>query len=268
MPRLSGQQIQLDPDAFAVQTSTGVKEALDRLVEKVKRERFQAIEQEAQNHREQFAADAIQIIEQAKAQAQEIIESASAQRDSLEEEGRAKGYEVGYLEGVTQAQADTAEMLQRSQALMQSAFHAESERLAQLTPDIALILQTLVQRLWQHSFQNDPHLALANLVTTAVDALMLTGKMTVVLHPETLRILQQQPNQIQEALAGLSERIQWQSDPLLDAETVFISGTNTQDDQKRLWQIDITHQLETLLPKMSHTLQADLADMADSSTVD
>ncbi|MEB3206346.1 MAG: hypothetical protein VKK59_03225 [Vampirovibrionales bacterium] len=260
MTRLSGQHIQLDPDAFAVQTTTGVKEALDRLVDKVKRERFEAIEQEAMAHREQFAADAAQIIERAHMEAEQIIASARQDREKLEAEGREAGFQSGFEEGMAEAQRQTEEMLQRTHALFEAAFSAETERLAQVTPDIALIIQNLVERLWSQQFQRDPHLALTHLVRQAIDALMLQGKMTVVLNPETLVLWQQQPDFVQQAFEMLSQRVDFMPDPMLEATSVLLSGATRQDDLQRLWQIDIQHQLEAILPALLQTLERDIAN--------
>jgi flagellar biosynthesis/type III secretory pathway protein FliH len=268
MTRLSGQHIQLDPDAFAVQTTTGVKEALDRLVDKVKRERFEAIEQEAMAHREQFAADAAQIIERAHMEAQQIIASARQDQEKLEAEGREAGFQDGYAQGVAEAQRQTEEMLHRTHALLEAAFRAEAERLAQVTPDIALIIQNLVQRLWEQQFQSDPHLALSNLVRQAIDALMLQGKMSVVLNPDTLTLLQQQPDFVQHAFVTLSERVDFMPDPMLEATSVLLSGATRQDDLQRLWQIDIQHQLEAILPRLLAPLEVDIANQQLPSSDD
>ncbi|MEB3245603.1 MAG: hypothetical protein VKJ06_06435 [Vampirovibrionales bacterium] len=257
MTRLSGHHIQLDPDALAVQTSTGVREALDRMVERIKRERFEAAEQEAEAYKQQLMLQAESILNDAREQAEAIMAHAASQQAEYEQQGQQLGYEAG----LSEARAEMSALLGQTQAIFEAATLAEVQWLQQRQADLGLLLAALCKKLWAQAVHQQASVAYCGLISQAADALLDVAPLKVIVAAETLNALQAQGPDLTEAMSRLMAHVTLVSDASLEPDTVYIS-TN----EGRFYDASLNARLEKLIADFAPAIRQALA--ADESVIE
>jgi flagellar biosynthesis/type III secretory pathway protein FliH len=176
------------------------------------------------------AAQEIEMVAQAKAQA--LLAEVEAQMADQLESARAEGYEAGHAAGMAQALADCNDQLQTAALIANAAYEQQRRVLQHLSPQaIALMQAALAKVLGQQWAQNAEELV-ALAYDQAVEALHLSGRMTLVIHPSHLARLKTSnrlPLEGDASLAGTT-RLRLMGDSLLGPDELFLTSEEGQFD--------------------------------------
>ena len=177
-----------------------------------------ALEENARNR-------ALELIEKAHQKAAEIEDTALARQEQLEtgsqEKGFQAGFDAGLASGYETAGQETLALLNSAKRIQELAYQTQHRILKELKQEALLLMEHVLKQTGYTAWQKAPTAFMANQWESALEALKLTGKVTVVLHPHHLELLQNFHPSIEEALADC-HRFQFQTDSQLALDACYL----------------------------------------------
>jgi flagellar biosynthesis/type III secretory pathway protein FliH len=171
---------------------------------------------------------ALELIEKAHQKAAEIEDAALAKQADIEagaqERGFQSGFETGIASGYETAGEETLALLSSAKRIQELAYLTQHRILKELKQEALLLMEHVLKQTGYKAWQEAPTVFMANQWNTAVEALKITGKVTVVLHPHHLELLQNFHPSIEAALADCS-RFQFQTDSQLALDACYLIGS-------------------------------------------
>lgn len=215
-----GDAVQIKGDA---ERRREVEDSLEVMVKK----RMAETEAEARSKAKAIEDHAIrraeEIIDEAVAKAEALVrEGEDRKADTINrarEEGYRDGFEVGYSEAVNQVQSETVRLLEGAQTLLQGAYEARKHVLARFRQDAYALVRHVSRKITGQAL-GDPDAVLA-MLDQAAETLYLSGRIQVVVSPETLSLVRDYADKTASALEAMS-RFEFVADPQLDLREIYI----------------------------------------------
>jgi flagellar assembly protein FliH len=171
---------------------------------------------------------ALELIEAAHQKAAAIEDAALAKVEELEATTKEQGFQAGFEEGVASgyetAGQETLALLTSAKQITALAYKTQDRVLRELKQEALLLMEHVLKQTGYEAWQQAPTAFMANQWETALTALNITGKVTVVLHPHHLELLQNFHPTIEAALADCS-RFQFQTDAQLPLDACYLLST-------------------------------------------
>jgi flagellar biosynthesis/type III secretory pathway protein FliH len=181
-------------------------------------EKADALEETARNR-------ALELIEKAHQKAADIEDTALAKQAQIEtdaqEQGFQAGFEAGLASGYETAGEETLDLLNSAKQIQALAYQTQHRILKELKQEALVLMEHVLKQTGYEAWQTAPTKFMANKWDTALEALKLTGKVTVVLHPHHLELLQNFHPSIEACLADCS-RFQFQTDSQLPLDACYL----------------------------------------------
>lgn len=196
-----GSEVQ-DEGARLVLTQLGPEEefagnVLKSLKEKISeaRQDLQDLEAEIQQKEEEARTAKDEILSEAEDEAEEIRNQAQQEADELiqskqqeVESAREEGFQEGYEDGHQEARKETAELIEHAESILEEARRERHAYVENHEDSIIQLAVTLAERVLTESVEIDEDLV-RQVVRDAVDDLREVREITLVLHPEDLKII-------------------------------------------------------------------------------
>lgn len=167
-----------------------------------------AAEREAEAILNEARLAAAQILAQAEAQAAGLLaqerQNVQALLAAEAEQAKALGYQDGMAEGIRQAEADCAGMLQAGEEQYRSAVEERRRYLAEAEPMIVDLALEIAKKIIIRESSADRSFVV-DVVRTALEELHDGGKVEVRVHPDDHEVVQQSREQLRKAVPGQSE---------------------------------------------------------------
>jgi flagellar biosynthesis/type III secretory pathway protein FliH len=171
---------------------------------------------------------ALALIESAHQKAAEIEDAALAKQEQLEQEATERGFEAGFEAGLASgyetAGQETLDLLNSAKKIQELAYQTQYRILKELKQEALLLMEHVLKQTGYAAWQAAPTEFMANQWEQAVEALKLTGKVTVVLHPHHLELLQNFHPSIEATLADCN-RFQFETDNQLALDACYLIGS-------------------------------------------
>lgn len=210
--------------------------------------------QEARNASQAF-------LEESKGQLEEYLEAGRQQ-------GREEGYQQGYADGLTQAGADSAQMLADAQILVAGAYEAERRILQNIKHDAVTLITHVCKRILKNAWQQAPVEALVAMLDSAIESLYLKGRVKVVMNDHALRRITEFSAASPTVLTQL-ERFDLVPDPLIPDDAVYVISTDSaQSDLSKEICVDLTlnNQVDRLMAPVGDLLPLSETPSVESET--
>jgi flagellar biosynthesis/type III secretory pathway protein FliH len=217
-----------------------------------------ADEAEAQARKQEAQTTAEAIIANAHAEARTLLAKAHERAQAIEAETEA-GFEAGMTAGFEAAADETLELLSSAKLVTEAAYSLQHKLLQQAQPQAVVLMQHILTTLCQWQWQQAPAQWWASLWQQAIDALQLSGQVTVVVHPTHWQLLQGFHEKTQQGLAGLS-RFVITTDAQLPTEACFLLSEEG-------LRFDVSHQQQLALLLEPLRSQFPLALVVDDEAV-
>ena len=177
-----------------------------------------ALEEKARNR-------ALELIEKAHQKAAEIEDAALAKQAQIEtdsqEQGFQTGFDAGLASGYETAGQETLDLLNSAKKIQELAYQTQHRILKELKQEALVLMEHVLKQTGYLAWQTAPTQFMANQWESALEALKLTGKVTVVLHPHHLELLQNFHPSIESTLADCT-RFQFQTDSQLALNACYL----------------------------------------------
>ena len=168
---------------------------------------------------------ALELIEKAHQKAADIEDTALAKQTQIEtdaqERGFQAGFEAGLASGYETAGEETLYLLNSAKQIQALAYQTQHRILKELKQEALVLMEHVLKQTGYEAWQTAPTKFMANQWDSALEALKLTGKVTVVLHPHHLELLQNFHPSIEACLADCS-RFQFQTDNQLPLDACYL----------------------------------------------
>ena len=207
------------------------KEVLDRFkhcvweAEEQARQVIEASQIKADALEENARNRALELIEKAHQKAAAIEDVALTKQEQLETEAQERGFQAGFdvglASGYETAGQETLDLLNSAKKIQELAYQTQHRILKELKQEALVLMAHVLKQTGYSAWQTAPTQFMANQWESALEALKLTGKVTVVLHPHHLELLQNFHPSIESTLADCT-RFQFQTDSQLALDACYL----------------------------------------------
>ncbi|HEY9744780.1 MAG TPA: FliH/SctL family protein, partial [Oculatellaceae cyanobacterium] len=227
--RVFGEKVALG-EPLQLQTGQDLREQIENSLEEIAKQRLLEAEREARAREQEILdaarAQAKEILEKANAQAKELLQTAQMQeqaiRDAAQESGFKSGFEEGYSEATAQVEQETLQLLESARLVVETAYQAEQKVLKDFEKHAVALLRHLARTILRRELSDSPE-SLLHMVQSACEALYLSGRVRVVIHPQILHEIRNFSARTAEGLDAL-HRFEFMADPALELHQVYIIG--------------------------------------------
>ena len=277
--RVYGQAVSIG-EPLQIQAAQDLHEQIESSLERIAKERLVDAENRAQAKAKAILDEAhakaklltSEILEKANAQAKAMLQSAQDQESSIRENAHEEGFKAGFQEGYTDAtmqmEQETVQLIESTKTLLESAYKAEQRVLQDFEQHAVKLIEHLTFKILHRELSESPETIL-QMVQKAADALYLSGKVRVVIHPQILQEIRQFSAQADAMLESL-HRFEWIADPVLDLHQVYIIGQDASFELSPETQVHsllepLKSALELPRPEIQEPIQAE--SLSDTSEV-
>jgi flagellar assembly protein FliH len=159
-------------------------------------------------------------LESARQQGAALISIAREQADAIAQTAHDHGFETGYAEGISRAEAATAAMLTQAQALVDAATEHRARVIEGAERDLVRLSIGIAEKVLQASLDVDPD-RVVGVLRGALRRTFARREVTVLCHPDDLTRLQDAGPELAGTLGGLRS-LEFISDRRIDAGGVIV----------------------------------------------
>jgi flagellar assembly protein FliH len=242
--RVYGEKVSVG-EPLKLQMGNDLRGQIEDSLEQIAKERLLDAEQKARAQMDVILEDARDkardILEKANAQAKALLQTAQEQeqgiRDNAQESGFKAGFEEGYADATAQVEQETVQLLENARLLVETAYQAEKHVLRDFEAHALELVRHLAKKVLRRELADSPDALLA-MVNQACEALYMSGKIRLVLHPQVLHEIRQFSERTAEALAAL-QRFELTTDPALAPQQIYIIGQDGSFELTPETQVDL-----------------------------
>jgi flagellar assembly protein FliH len=159
-------------------------------------------------------------LENARRQGAVLISVAREQADSIAQTAHDHGFETGYAEGISRAEAATATMLMQARALVDAAAEHRERVIENAERDLVRLSLGVAEKVLQASLEIDPD-RVVGVLRGALRRTFARREVTVMCHPGDLARLQEAGPDLAATLGGL-QSLEFISDRRIDPGGVIV----------------------------------------------
>ncbi len=221
--RVFGEKVTVG-EPFQIRGDAELREQVENSLELMAKQRLLEAENKAEKIIKEAEEQAKTLLEKSNAQAREMISLAEGQVDQIKESAYEQGFKTGFQEGYTDATeqvgAETRDLLQGVQTMVDGAYEAEKRVLKDFEKHALQLVRHVVQKVLRRELQDAPETVLG-MIEQAIEGLYLSGKVRVVVSAQTIQELREFSAKTEEALDIMS-RFELVADPALDLHQIYI----------------------------------------------
>ncbi len=238
-------------EPYQLQGDAELKREIESSLAIIARERLLEVEAQAKSFLTRSQDEAAKILERANAQAKEMITQARAEEEGIREkayeEGFKTGFEEGYSDATNQVTEETQSLLKGAQVLVDGAYLAEQRVMQHFEKDTLGLIRHLVKQILHRELSDSPETTL-HMIRRAVERLYITGKVQVVVNAQVIQDLRSYNAATEQSVSDM-HRFEFMTDPILDAQQIYIIG------QDSCFDLSPDTQLEQYLSAIEPQLQ-------------